>query len=71
MHFLDFARLYFLTLFLRDSGRDFWIISKVPAEHKAESLQNESTSLGKSIFWSFFRTPKVARMYSSFAASSS
>lgn len=70
MLFADFARWNFLTLFLRDSGRECWIISITSAWHKPESLENESTILGRSIFWSL-RMPKVALMYSSFATSSS
>lgn len=70
MLFLVFAIWHFLMLFLRDSGRACWIISITPAEHKPDSLANVSTSFGKRILWSF-RTPNVARMYSSFAASSS
>lgn len=71
MVFLDFATSWhFLTLFLRDSGRDSWIISITPLEHKPESLVNVSTSFGTSIFGSL-RTPKLARMYSTFATSSS
>lgn len=66
----DFASWHFLTLFLKDSGTDCWIISKTPTGHKPELFANASTILGRRILWSL-RTPNVARMYSSFAASSS
>jgi len=45
-------------------------MSMTPLGHKSESFVNDSTSFGRSIFWSF-RTPNVARMYSSFATSRS
>ena len=70
MLFPDFARWHFLILFLRDSGRDCWIISVRLACDKPDSFENESTIFGRSIFWSLL-TPNVALMYSSFATSSS
>lgn len=71
MLFRDFpAFWHFLTLFLKDSGNDFWIISKTPPGHKSELFANDSIIFGRRILWSL-RTPKVARTYSSFAASSS
>lgn len=70
MFLRDFPAGHFLTLFLRDSGRDCWIISMTPAGHNCESFANDSTTFGKRILWSL-RTPKVARIYSSFADSNS
>lgn len=66
----DFPSWHFLTLFFKDSGKDSWIISITPAGLKPESFTNDSTIFGKRILW-FLLTPMVARMYSSFAASSS
>jgi len=70
IHVMHFAVWHFLTLFRSDSGRDARIMSTTPLGHKSESFANDSTSFGRSIFWSFC-TPSVARMYSSFATSGS
>ena len=70
MFLRDFPFWHFKTLLLRDSGKDFWIISIIPAVHNLDSFANDSTIFGKTTFLSL-RMPNVARMYSSFAVSSS
>ena len=66
----DFPSWHFLILLRSDSGKDCWIISMTPAGHKLESFANDSIIFGNRTFWSL-RMPNVARMYSSFAVSSS